>query len=187
MAKKQAGSKAGGSKAASAKGALAGITFGTVAAPPSPGCPQAPTAQGGLSRDEVRHLLHPTTAQLQEVKGVIAELQGVTSFATDLGTDDVDAAGYVNDLSLAQGWTTEATTAEGWVAHAKSQRELAWHSVLAKTEKLKPYLKLKLESNPALAAKYSALAAFAGARSQAAQRGAATRQKNKKKQTPPSA
>jgi hypothetical protein len=128
-----------------------------------------------LTKGNVVRLDKMTDSQTASASAVATEIKTSTSYSDDFGRDAPAATTVATALNAVAAWAREAKHAEAWAVYAKNQSELANHYAMQVMTKLKGEVEHALTNHPELADKYPMTVQFLSARSEMAQRGAATR------------
>jgi hypothetical protein len=155
---------------------------------PAVGAPKAPVRESPPLRDGGRRRLKASAVQVDNAESAARELRSSTALPAMLTERFVRPAQLADALEFSAAWSRQARAAKAWATYAQAQSARAWDSTLQIVESLRLPLEAAMAKDGALAEELSVFAKVMSFRSDAGKRGAATKQRNKrKKQDPPSA
>ncbi len=122
----------------------------------------------------------PRTQELTALSQALKDLAAFTSYQQTLGTSAPAYAEVVQAFTVGAQWTSMRTLASSWDGYCVVQQGLAWRAIRQLMAQLVPVFALAVTANPKLLTQYPGLASLLGAKKAIAQKGASTKQANKK-------
>jgi hypothetical protein len=138
---------------------------------PSPPETYVPTKLGRGAR--------PQRTQVAAAPKMASELRESASYSELFGSGVPDAATVADALTNASGWTGVVQNAVTWCQYAKQQESLAWKHATGLTDTLRVPFDFRNARDATIAESLPSTAKFFGAPKESAQKGVATRKKNR--------
>jgi hypothetical protein len=118
--------------------------------------------------------------ELAALPGAVSDLQRFEAdFAQMLGATGLPYDQVLQGFTVANQWTTMRKASAAWDDYCQMQEGIAWTTLRAMMDRIKPVWEVAVASDPSLAATYPSLAVLFGAKKAIAQKAAATRRLNK--------
>ena len=121
----------------------------------------------------------PKKTELLVLAAAVKNLAEFASYTQVMGPYAPPYAETLALFTVVYQWSSMRTAASAWDAFCVDQEGLGWTTLRPVMERLRPLLELAVKADPTLLVKLPALATLLGARTAIAQKGVATRQRNR--------
>jgi hypothetical protein len=154
-------------------------TPAALAAPPSnaviPPVPSDYVPQGGATYRSVA----PKKAELLVLPAAVKNLAQFASYAQVMGPYAPPFEETLALFTVVNQWSAMRTASSAWDGYSVDQEGLGWATLRPVMERLRPLFDIAVNADPTLLVKLPSLGRLLGARTVIAQKGAATRKRNK--------
>jgi hypothetical protein len=121
----------------------------------------------------------PQQTELAVLQAAVEELRAFTDYSQVMGGTAPPATQVAQALDIGGQWTSMRNASDDWDGFCRSQEGVAWTTIRAMQDRLRPAWDLAVAGDPTLAARFPNLAALLGAKRATAKQGVATKALNK--------
>ncbi len=123
-----------------------------------------------------------TKAELATLPLAIQDLQRFSTYAQVLGSTAPSIDEVLSTFTVALQWSMMRKGTVSWAEYAKEQEDIVWVVMRVLMERLKGAFELAAKTTPSLGTTFVHLRTFLGVKTVSAQKGAATKRRNKQKE-----
>ncbi len=121
----------------------------------------------------------PQRSQIDLALKVATEVRESPHYVQQFGAAAPNPVSVADALTLARGWSDKLQNAAAWYEYVKQQEHAAWKQAFTVSAPLRVPLEISLARDASVADSFPSLAAFFASGKERAQKGVATRKKNK--------
>jgi hypothetical protein len=123
--------------------------------------------------------IQPRTSELVALPIAIGDLARFGNYAAVIGATAPPLDEVRQVFEVTNEWSTIRNASTAWDLYSRDQEGIAWRAMRSTMDRLKPAFELAAKTNPSIATTYPGLASLLGAKAVSAQKGAATRKRNR--------
>lgn len=170
---------AGATPAPSALSPTTGVALVFLNPPPAgANIPVPPPGAASPPGSNYRQVL-PKATEHAALPGAVADLKRFTNFNDVFALTGLPYAQVVQAFDIGSQWTAMRTATTAWDVYCLIQEGIAWMTIRAMMEKLRPVFEMACAANPTLATMYPNLTTLLGARKAISAKATATKRANK--------